>query len=197
MTARTILFWLDFEATGLDVRHGVGELLEYAVVLTDLELNEIESTEGVIPHDMSWIEDILEDKAREMHEKNGLLDEVKRISTPLPKAWGRRAVEEIETELIVMLKRHLRKDPKTIFVIAGSSISYNRDALKMWMPDLEKMLHYRQLDVSVYKVGFPHIFSPTTSVAHRAMGDIRESIKQHALMRQIVERGLVAIQMDR
>ena len=88
MTARTILFWLDFEVTGLDVRPGRGELLEYAVVLTDLELNEIESIEGVIPQEMPWIEDILEDKAREMHEKNGLLNEVKRISTPLPKAWG-------------------------------------------------------------------------------------------------------------
>jgi oligoribonuclease len=187
MTARTILFWLDFEATGLDVRPGRGELLEYAVVLTDLELNEIESIEGVIPQDMPWIEDILEDKAREMHEKNGLLDEIKRISTPLPKAWGGRAVKEIETELIVMLKRHLRKDPNTIFVIAGSSISYDRNALKEWMPDLEEMLHYRQLDVSVYKVGFPLIFGLETSAAHRAMSDIRESIKKHALMRALIE----------
>jgi oligoribonuclease len=183
--ARTILFWLDFESTGLDVRKGHGELLEFAVVFTDLELSELGCDEGVIPHKIDYIDSILQDRAREMHIANHLLDDLRSIQDS---SWcfGEEAVRFIEDQLILKLKKYLEEDPKTIFVIAGSSISFDRDALREHMPRLEKMLHYRQLDVSVYKVGFPHIFGESTSTAHRAMADIRESIKKHAKMREIV-----------
>ncbi len=185
MTARTILFWLDFEATGLDIRKGHGELLEYAAVFTDLQLNELSEEEGVIPQKIDWVESIIHDKAREMHMANGLLDDLKAIQTTA-QFFGEDAVRNVENSLIAKLQYFLREDPKTIFVIAGSSISYDRNALKEHMPRLEKMLHYRQLDVSVYKVGFPLIFGSESSAAHRAMADIRESIKKHKLMRDII-----------
>lgn len=187
--ARTLLFWIDFEATGLDVRRGVGELLEYAVVVTDLELNELASKEGVIPQDMEWIEDILQPKAREMHMANDLLKDLYAISKDKTvDDMGANAYEKIEFSLRAMLQRFIDEDPKTIFVIAGSTVSYDRGALKEHMPRLEKMLHYRQLDVSVYKVGFPQIFGSETSAAHRAMADIRQSIEKHRLMRSILEQ---------
>lgn len=190
---RTLLFWIDFEATGLDIRKGVGELLEYAVVVTDLQLNELVSKEGVIPQDMTWIEDILEPKAREMHEANGLLKDLYRVSKDKTiDDMGPYAYEKIELSLRAMLQRFLDEDPKTIFVTAGSSVSYDRGALKERMPKLERMLHYRQLDVSVYKVGFPKIFGSETSPAHRAMADIRESIKKHQLMRDILGKAGLA-----
>lgn len=185
MTARTILFWLDLESTGLDVRKGHGELLEFAYVITDTQLNELGSDEGLIPHKMENIDPLLENKAREMHEANGLLDDMRSIQTT-QWVFGEEAVYFIENGIINKLKTFLNEDPKTIFVIAGSSISFDRDAIKEHMPRLAKMLHYRQLDVSVYKVGFPHIFGEGTSTAHRAMADIRESIKKHAKMREIV-----------
>ena len=186
MTARTILFWLDFEATGLDVRKGHGELLEFAVVFTDLELNELGADQGLIPHKIERIEAIIADKAREMHEKNGLLEELRSIQDNQT-CYGDEAIRFVEDQLIARLKMFAAQEP-TIFVIAGSSISYDRNALKEHMPRLEKMLHYRQLDVSVYKVGFPSIFGSETSTAHRAMDDIRESIKKHAMMRNIVSQ---------
>ena len=184
MTARTLLFWLDFEATGLDVRKGFGELLEFAVVFTDLQLNELWCDEGIIPHRIELIEPLLQDKAREMHEKNGLLDELRSIQNN-QWCYGPDAVRFIEDQLIARLKAFGAQEP-TIFVLAGSSIGYDRVALKEHMPRLEKMLHYRQLDVSVYKVGFPQVFGTETSSAHRAMADIRESIKKHWLMRDIM-----------
>lgn len=185
MTARTILFWLDLEATSLDVRKGFGELLEYAVVFTDLELNELWCDEGVIPHKMDRVEALLGEKARAMHEKNGLLDELRsNQGDDAPWCFGEDAVRAVEDHILRMLKQF--QDGNTIFVLTGSSIGYDRIALKEHMPKLERMLHYRQLDTSVYKVGFPQLFGSETSVAHRAMADIRESIKKHALMRKII-----------
>ena len=58
------------------------------------------------------------------------------------------------------------------------------------MPTFEGRLHYRQLDVSSYKVGFPELFGTATSDAHRAMADIRASIGQQRLIRKIVKTGI-------
>lgn len=187
MSARTLLFWVDLESTGLDVRKGHGLLLEFATVVTDLQLNELWSDGGLIPHKMEDIDRLLQDKAREMHEANGLLEEMRSIQDT-QWCYGEEAVKFTEDQLIARLNTYASQEP-TIFIIAGSSISFDRAALKEHMPRLEKMLHYRQLDVSVYKVGFPHIFGEGTSTAHRAMADIRESIKKHAKMRKIVEIG--------
>ena len=74
-----------------------------------------------------------------------------------------------------------------IFVVAGSTVSFDKDWLKAHMPEVARRLHYRQLDVSSYKVGFPEIFGTKTSDAHRAMADIRVSIEQQAKMRRLVE----------
>lgn len=182
---KTVLFWVDLETTGLDERHGVGEILEYAIVVTDLQLNEMGSKEAVIAHEMAWIEDCMSPEVKEMHTKNGLLDEIRKISDVPNKPWGIGAVAIEEQEILYFLRQFAADD--VIFVIAGSSISFDRRWIKAWMPTLESKLHYRQLDVSVYKVGFPQIFGAATSEAHRAMADIRESIKKHRLMREIVD----------
>lgn len=180
---KTILVWVDLETTGLEEKRGLGEILEYAVVLTNLELNEIDALEGIVTHDMDWIDDIMDDYVREMHTKNGLLEEI-RVASAKTDLFGQTAINQERIKIMGMLLRYV--DPDTIFVLAGSSVSFDRRWLKEHMPELEEMLHYRQLDVSVYKVGFPTIFGDGTSDAHRAMPDIRESIKKHAMMRDIV-----------
>jgi oligoribonuclease len=189
---KTILVWIDLETTGLDERRGRGEILEYAIVLTDLELNEIDSLQGVIAHDTEWIYDIMEDYALHMHAESGLLQEVIDASTQTD-IFGREAVGQERIKIMGMLLRH--KDPNTTFVIAGNSVSFDRRWLKEHMCEVEKILHYRQLDVSSYKVGFPDIFGTKTSEEHRAMADIRASIEQQRLMRQIVAEGRKALKV--
>ena len=182
---KTVLFWVDLETTGLDEL--TGEILEYAVVLTDLELNEIDSVEGVLAHDMTYLPTIMDPFVTEMHTKNGLLEAIRLASVNVPNApWGWQAARVVQNILVGMLLRLKQSDPDTIFVIAGSTVGFDRRWLKQEMPELEKMLHYRQLDVSVYKVGFPEIFGTKTSEAHRAMADIRASIDVHRRMRNIV-----------
>ena len=58
-------------------------------------------------------------------------------------------------------------------------------------PNLGSATAYRVLDVSVYRMGFPHIFgrAESTSVAHRATQDIEASITQHQAMRRLVLAG--------
>ena len=184
MTQRTILFWCDLETTGLDERFGVGEIMEYAVVLTDLELNEVDSTEGIIAHAAEWLRDCMDEYVTDMHTKNGLLDEIQAISNTDHGLFGHAAVVEAEKKLVSFLLHHQADD--VIFVIAGSTVGFDRRWLKVHMPELEAILHCRQLDVSTYKVGFPKIFGTETSNAHRAMADIRASIEQHRLMLSMI-----------
>lgn len=175
---RTILMWLDLETTGLDEK--TGRILEYAAVFTDLELNDLAAIEGIIPQDFVRAKQVMNDFVLDMHTKNGLLEELAQsgnndYNTTLTLAEGK---------LLGVLES--LQDENTIFVIAGSSVRFDRDWIEEHMPTLENALHYRQLDVSSYKVGFPEIFGTETSDAHRAMPDIRESIAKQAKMRRIV-----------
>lgn len=184
---KTILVWTDLETTGLQEGHGRGEILEYAFVLTDLELNEIDSIQGIIAHDVDgWLKDCMNEFVWDMHTKNGLIEEIRKISSPGERPFGRGATEITEAMLVGWLMTYQHRDPNVIFVPAGSTVGFDRRWLKAHMPKLEALFHYRQLDVSVYKVGFPEIFGTKTSEAHRAMADIRASIDVHRRMRNIV-----------
>ncbi len=174
----TILMWLDLETTGLDEK--TGRILEYAAVFTDLELNELAALEGIVLQNIWKVKNLMNDFVLDMHTKNGLLEELAQAgdadyNTTLTLAEGKllSALESLQ-------------DENTIVVIAGSTISFDRGWVKEHMPTLEETLHYRQLDVSSYKVGFPEIFGTETSEAHRAMADVRQSIAQQVKMRQIV-----------
>ena len=71
---KTVLFWVDLETTGLDEKNG--RVLEYAVVLTDLELNELASIEGIVKQDVDEATALMDDYCRNMHTDNGLLAEL-------------------------------------------------------------------------------------------------------------------------
>jgi oligoribonuclease len=180
---KTILTWVDLETTGLDEKNGA--ILEYAVILTDLELDHIDHKTQVIRHNPDWINSLLDFNpiAKAMHIKSGLLDAIQSQSKPYL-SLGQQFISEQEAEICQMLQSYKQSD--TIAVLAGSSVSFDRRWLKVYMPKLESMLHYRQLDVSVYKVGFPEIFGTKTSEAHRAMPDIMASIDQHRKMRELI-----------
>jgi oligoribonuclease len=179
---KTVLVWLDLETTGLDENNG--QILEYAVMFTDLELNHVyPSLTSIIEQDVEVAQTFMDEYCVRMHYANGLLGELEDGE----QTNYQERIQGHELALITVLKTMLQKDENIIFVIAGSTISFDKRWIKKHMPELHKMLHYRQLDVSVYKVGFPDIFGVGTSVKHRAMADIRDSIELHRQMRSIVE----------
>tara|TARA_S200002703_G_scaffold17832_1_gene14579 strand:- start:395 stop:1024 length:630 start_codon:yes stop_codon:yes gene_type:complete len=183
--SRTVLVWIDLETTGLDTKNG--RILEYAMVLTDTELNELGAVECIIPQSTAEARDLMDDYVTDMHEGNGLLEALEKVERELPvPAYGDsvKVADDILTEKLAKLPGE-----GNTFTIAGSTVGFDKSFIKKDMPKLFRALHYRQLDVSSYKVGFPTVFPPDTSDAHRAMPDIRASIEIHRKMCEIVEHG--------
>jgi oligoribonuclease len=76
--------------------------------------------------------------------------------------------------------------------LAGNTIGTDRMFLARYMPALDAHLHYRNVDVSSIKElsrrWFPRAFihSPEKNGGHRALADIRESIRELAYYRSAV-----------
>ncbi len=68
--------------------------------------------------------------------------------------------------------------------LAGNSIATDRGFITRDMPELDGYLHYRMVDVSSIKElcsrWYPRIYfgQPEKGLAHRALADIRESIRE-------------------
>ncbi len=184
---RTVLAWIDLETTGLKpvTEH---RILEYALVFTDLELNELGATTHIVPQNVTIARSLMDDYVIKMHTDNKLLEE---LTSYEPRALQYDDSVADEEQIILSGVMQDVKDKVTeedvIFVIAGSTVGFDKGFIEHHMPKLFAELHYRQLDVSVYKVGFPEIFGTATSDAHRAMADIRASIQHHRHMRRIVQ----------
>jgi oligoribonuclease len=74
--------------------------------------------------------------------------------------------------------------------LCGNSIGTDRRFLAAYLPDIENYLHYRSIDVSsvkeLVKRWYPGINSakPKKSGNHRALDDIRDSVKELAYYRE-------------
>ena len=85
---------------------------------------------------------------------------------------------------------HASDEPRTA-PLAGNSIATDRAFIARDMPDLDAFLHYRMIDVSTIKElchrWFPRIYvnQPPKGMNHRAMADIKESIKELAYYRAV------------
>lgn len=190
---KTVLAWCDLETTGLDKESG--RILEYAIVCTDLELNDILYMSNIIPQNVGIVRTMMDKYVLKMHRENGLLKELEAIEFNAPQYAD--SIEQAQDEILQMLNAVRGATggniADVIFVIAGNTVGFDKGWIEKDMSILFKALHYRQLDVSAYKVGFPELFGTKTSDAHRAMADIRASIEQQRRMRMIVAAGVKAL----
>jgi oligoribonuclease len=165
------LVWIDCEMTGLDLRHDA--LIEIAALVTDGELRVLgEGVDLVIHADESALS-AMPDVVRDMHARSGLTEDVRRSTVTL---------REAEDRVLAYLREHV-PEPRTA-PLAGNSIATDRGFLARDMPELDAHLHYRMVDVSSVKElcrrWFPRVFyaKPEKGMAHRALADIRESIRE-------------------
>jgi oligoribonuclease len=163
--------WIDCEMTGL--RLGSDKLIEVAALVTDSELNILgEGVDIVIHADDAALAD-MPDVVQEMHAKSGLTDEV-RASTV--------TMEEAQEQVLAYIREHIPA-PGTA-PLCGNSIATDRGFLARDMPELDEYLHYRMIDVSSIKElcrrWYPRIYfgQPEKGLAHRALADIKESIRE-------------------
>jgi oligoribonuclease len=87
-----------------------------------------------------------------------------------------------EAAVLDYIKTHV-KQAKTA-PLAGNSIATDRGFIARDMPALDEFLHYRMIDVSSIKElcrrWYPRIYygQPAKGLAHRALADIQESIRE-------------------
>jgi oligoribonuclease len=171
IAVRDELVWIDCEMTGLDLKSD--RLIEIAVLVTDGELNLLgEGLDVVIHADDAALAGMV-DVVATMHRKSGLTDEVRASTVDVPTA---------EAMVLDYIRGHV-KQPNTA-PLAGNSIGTDRGFIARDMPALDDFLHYRMIDVSSIKElcrrWYPRIYfgQPEKGLAHRALADIHESIRE-------------------
>ncbi|MBB3158445.1 oligoribonuclease [Microbacterium proteolyticum] len=172
------LVWIDCEMTGLDL--AVDELVEIAVVITDFELNVLDpGFQIVIKPDDSALAN-MGDFVTEMHRSSGLLDEI-------PHGVS---LADAEFQALEYIQRFAPVEGKA--PLAGNTIGTDRMFLAKYMPRVDRWLHYRNVDVSSIKElsrrWYPRAYyqAPAKHGSHRALADIRESIRELAYYRAAV-----------
>jgi oligoribonuclease len=168
---RDELVWIDCEMTGLDLHSD--KLIEIAALVTDAELNILGDGIDVVIHADDAALSSMIDVVTEMHSRSGLIDEVKASVVDLATA---------ETMVLDYIGEYV-KQPKTA-PLAGNSIATDRSFIARDMTKLDSFLHYRMIDVSSIKElcrrWYPRIYfgQPAKGLAHRALADIHESIRE-------------------
>jgi len=174
-----LLVWVDLEMTGLDLASDA--LIEVAALVTDPDLNVLgDGVDLVIHADESALGSMVE-IVREMHDKSGLTDAVRASAITLAEA---------EEMVMAYVTEHV-KEPRTA-PLCGNSIATDRGFLARDMPRFDSYLHYRMIDVSSIKElcrrWYPRTYfgQPAKGLAHRALADIKESIRELEYYRRTV-----------
>ncbi|BBA89310.1 oligoribonuclease [Mycobacterium marinum] len=168
---REELVWIDCEMTGLDL--GSDKLIEIAALVTDADLNILGDGVDVVIHADDAALSSMVDVVADMHSRSGLTEEVRASTVDMATA---------EAMVLDYIGEHV-KQPKTA-PLAGNSIATDRSFIARDMPALDAFLHYRMIDVSSIKElcrrWYPRIYfgQPPKGLAHRALADIHESIRE-------------------
>lgn len=181
------LLWVDIETTGLDVEKD--EPVEIAAVLTDGDLNEIDTFEALIaPSETALFRLVTCAPALAMHQANGLFDAVLSV-LPTREAHSVTAAED---GIIMMLDTHCA--PEDRVVLSGSGVgTFDSRVIKARMPMLADRLTYYPHDVGVLRREFKratgqNLTDVNATKPHRAMDDVRLHIEESRAFRTLLEK---------
>lgn len=158
------LLWIDLEMTGLDVAKEV--IIEVAAIVTDLKFQELGSYHSVVKQPQIYL-DNMDKWNQEHHKASGLLDLIPSGKDP----------NLVENDLLDLADRYFANEK---IVIAGNSISQDRNFIDKYFQRFTEKLHYRMLDVTAWKVVFNNFYNIKYEKknSHRAVDDIKESIEE-------------------
>lgn len=164
--AKAKLLWIDLEMTGLDPEKD--KILEVAAIATNMSLKNMATYEAVVKVSNKLIQERM---VGEFWDKN----QESRDALIKQNEDG-RPIKEIEQELIDFVDKNFGKE----VYLAGNSIHQDRKFIEREMPELNKRLHYRMLDVSAWKIYFENALGRKFAKpeAHRALSDIEGSIEE-------------------
>ena len=169
MNRKTNLIWIDLEMTGLIPETDV--IIEIATVVTDANLNVIDEGPSLAIHQSKELIDRMDEWNTKQHNISGL---VKRVME------SKITVTEAESQTLEFLSKHVDSG---VSPMCGNSICQDRRFLSNHMPNLEKIFHYRHIDVSTLKElavrWNPDIMSSSFKKSrHLALSDIYDSIDE-------------------
>jgi len=172
------LVWIDCEMTGLDLTSDA--LVEIACIVTDGELTALDAGIDVVIKPPAEALDAMSEVVREMHTTSGLLAQLPAGLT----------LAEAQDLVLSYIREHVPESRKV--PLCGNSIATDRSFLARDMPELDGFLHYRMVDVSSIKElarrWYPRVYfaSPEKRGGHRALADIRDSIRELRYYREAV-----------
>ena len=149
------------------------KLIEIAALVTDSDLNILGDGVDIVIHADDAALAAMPPVVTEMHAKSGLTEEVRRSAV---------SVAEAEQQVLEYIRRYA-PTARTV-PLCGNSIATDRAFIARDMPELDAHLHYRMVDVSSIKElcrrWYPRIYfgQPEKGLAHRALADIKESIRE-------------------
>lgn len=182
----TKLLWIDLEMTGL--RPNQDRITEVEAIVTDFNLKEIATYETGVKHSEKLLRKLIGESvwyaAQPEHAENIIQGSL--VGKP---------ESVVQAELLRFIEEHigLSKKPEEFphfpdsleakgeIYLAGNSISADRAFIDVHWPQVARVLHYRMVDVSSFKVwlqGRENIDKYQKKMAHRALDDIRESIEE-------------------
>lgn len=169
MANKDNLIWMDLEMTGLEPDTDV--IIEIATIVTDSELNVLAEGPSLVIHQPDEVMDNMGEWCTRQHGQSGLTQRVKESTLSLAEA---------EKQTIEFLLPYIEKG---VSPLCGNSIGQDRRFLNRYMPELESLCHYRNLDVSTLKE-LAKRWRPDVAAgvvkkgSHLALDDIRDSISE-------------------
>jgi oligoribonuclease len=164
------LVWIDCEMTGLDLARDA--LIEIACIVTDGQLNAVNDGVDLVIKPPAEALDHMPEVVRDMHTASGLLGELPAGIT----------LAEAQEQVMAYVRSNVHEARKV--PLCGNSIATDRTFIARDMPELDSFLHYRMVDVSSIKElarrWYPRAYfaSPQKHGGHRALADIKESIRE-------------------
>lgn len=173
------LVWVDLEMTGLDVHRHV--IVEVAALVTDADLTILGEGVDLVVHATEEELAQMDDFVTSMHGNSGLTEQIRSSTVTM---------EQAEDAVLALIAEHC--SPEHPAPLAGNSIATDRTFIREQMPRLDAALHYRMVDVSSIKElarrWYPKAYynQPPKGLAHRALADIVESVRELDYYRRAV-----------
>ena len=159
------LLWVDLEMTGLDPARD--KIIEVGVIATDFDFHQVASVK-VSPELM---------RRRMVGKFWEEYDTTRQALMERSSSTEALPTGQVENRLVDFIKQYFV--PGQPVYLAGNSIHQDRKFIEREWRELDKLLHYRMLDVSAWKILFEErgvaFHKPEL---HRAMSDIEGSIAE-------------------